>query len=185
MKKLSLIALSAITLGLTTPSSAIFYGSVGVASTTDFEIGSQESDGDFGYSIAVGAKVPLLPLRAEIETFKFKGSSLGGNTSHDTITANGIMANVYAGIPIPIVSPYIGAGYGFAEMNITNNGATEDYNSGENKAYNLMAGFDIDVPLIPVGFSVEYRFTQIESGDFGHNGDGEIQTIMAKARFSF
>ncbi|MHA1541281.1 MAG: outer membrane protein [Alphaproteobacteria bacterium] len=185
MKKLSLIALSAITLGLTTPSSAIFYGSVGVASTTDFEIGSQESDGEFGYSIAVGAKVPLLPLRAEIETFKFKGSNLSGNTTHDSITANGIMANVYAGIPITIVSPYVGAGYGFAEMNLRNNGGGVDTSSGENKAYNLMAGVDIDVPLIPVGFSIEYRFTQIEAGDFGHNGDGEIQTIMAKARLAF
>ncbi len=186
MNKLSLVALSAITLGLTTPSPAIFYGSLGVASTTDFKVDTDKANGNFGYSIAVGAKVPLLPLRAEIESFRFRGSNFGGTTGSDSISANGIMANVYAGLPIPIVSPYVGVGYGFAEMNISNTDG-EDFSSGENKAYNIMAGVDIDIPLplFPVGFSVEYRYTQIEAGDFGNNGDGEIQTIMAKARLAF
>ncbi len=180
MKKLSLIALSAMTIGFATPSSAIFYGSLGVGSTTDFETRSQESDGEFGYAIAVGAKVPLLPIRAEIESFKFKG-----NNVDSSIIATGLMANVYAGLPIPIVSPYVGVGYGLAEITVHNGGSDEDFSSGTNEAYNLMAGVDIDIPLVPVGFSVEYRFTQIEAGDFGNNGDGEIQTILAKARLEF
>ncbi len=184
MKKISLIALSAMTIGFATPSSAIFYGSLGVGTSTDFQVGNEEAGEDFGYAIAIGAKVPLLPLRAEIESFSFRGGNIG---AHDSISANGIMANVYAGLPIPIVSPSVGVGGWIACVVVFNAGSAgtpeEDYASGYENAYNIMAGIDLDIPLIPVGFSVEYRYTEIEAGDFSSNS--EIQTILAKARLEF
>ncbi len=157
MKK-SLLALmcAAGVLGATS-ANAGFYGSVGLGNSmgVDFE-GGAESNGGFSNLIAVGYKVPLLPIKVELENFHYDGGSVDTLAGSSTIV-NGTMINAYAALPTPIVSPYIGIGVGQGDM-------TVDYvgTSGRTGAIQGMVGLELDIPLIPVNFAVEYRVTRID-----------------------
>ena len=182
MKKLSLIALTAILASAATPATAGFYGSLGVGTTVDTEIenasGELSIDSDMGYAIAVGYEVPLLPLRVEVESFAMR--SQGGDNSTTEHTVDGLMLNAYAGLPIPIVQPYIGAGFGEAKSGYSDD--TSSMSTGYHSAWQAMIGAELSLPLLPFSVGLEYRYLNTEDkASFETN----VQSVLVKARLQF
>ncbi|MBN1783524.1 MAG: outer membrane beta-barrel protein [Alphaproteobacteria bacterium] len=176
MKKISLIALSAITLGFTTPATAGFYGGLGIATAIDSAVDTagvdaKTSEGN-GYSVAVGYEVPLLPLRVEIESFALSNADLTqGTTNVGNRSTDGLMVNAYAGLPIPLVQPYIGVGTGMAKT------LSPTYHT----AYQGMIGVEVSLPVLPIAVGVEYRYFEMDEG----NSDVTNQSVLAKLRVQF
>lgn len=180
MKKISQVVLMTMVM-INFPAHAGFYGSLGVGSTTDIELedntGTKFSvDSDVAYSVAVGYEVPLLPLRVEAESISMRGAD--GDFAGDSYSMNALMLNAYAGLPIPIVSPYIGAGVGEGIATLDNSGS-----SGYTSAYQVMAGLDVSLPLLPFSVGVEYRYFNSDAKETF--ADSSIQSVLVKARLQF
>lgn len=176
MKKISLIALSAIAFGFATPATAGFYGSLGLATAIDSAIDATGVDADTsegnGYSVAVGYEVPLLPLRIEIESFALSNADLTeGTTNYGNFSTDGLMLNAYAGLPIPLVQPYVGVGTGMAKT------LSATYHT----AYQGMVGVEVSLPVLPISVGLEYRYFEMEEG----STDVINQSVLAKLRVQF
>ncbi|MBN2676232.1 MAG: porin family protein [Alphaproteobacteria bacterium] len=181
MKKLSLVALATMLVGGAMPATAGFYGSLGVGSALSASVEDADADDGAAYAIAVGSDVPLLPVRVEVESFDIQFGDLTYSTdNYGKFSAHGLMLNAYAGLPIPVVSPYIGAGIGKAQTS-----ATEAHASKTESAYQLMAGIELSIPLLPFALGVEYRYLDTSADMDGGSMDISAQSVLLKARISF
>ncbi len=111
MKKSLLAIMCAAGLFGATAANAGFYGTIGLGSTLEAEMVGvgDTTQSEFAQSIAVGYKIPILPLKVEIESYR---------GPIDNTTLNATILNGYAMLPIPIVSPYVGIGVGKADFMI-------------------------------------------------------------------
>ncbi|MHA1550273.1 MAG: outer membrane beta-barrel protein [Alphaproteobacteria bacterium] len=109
------------------------------------------------YTIHGGAIFQKI-FRVEAEGFHFRHTGVHNSITQADSRLTALMANVYAGLPIYYVRPYIGIGIGFGWMDL-------DYplqpveQSGTHgvSIYQVMAGVDFDIPQFPVKLSAEFR----------------------------
>lgn len=181
MKRLKMMCLGLLGAALCSPAMAGTYLSVGVGPT--YNDGSAyrhglKSDYDTSamYSVAVGYELPVFDLLRVEGEYLHNRAELSKNLGKTTLDA--AMANAYVNIPfpVPLLTPYVGAGIGYAR-----------FESSNRIAYQGMIGLDAEIFVIPVVGSLEYRYTELNSPAtrqdekykyYGH-------TIMAKVRYEF
>lgn len=163
------------------PASAEFYASVGLGAT--YNRGSIIRDGhkdDYdtsaSYSLAVGYDLPIIDLvRIEAEYLHNRSDidNAGG-----AVSMNALMANGYVDIPfpIPLLTPYVGAGIGYARLE-----------SDNVAAFQGMIGVDAEIFVLPIIGSLEYRYmeTNRPAKRLHETDKYYAHTIMAKIRYEF
>jgi|GEM_PF-3178877 len=181
MKLLKSLLAFAVVLGFSVDASAEIYVSAGLGVASNSGSGLREgARGHYKdstvYSLAVGYDLPFVDLvRVEGEYIhnRVKLSRGAGKTNLD-----GVFANVYATIPfpLPLVSPYVGAGMGPVR-----------YESDTLMGFQLMAGVDAEIFVIPLIASLEYRYQRLDNKSKTSEGTYKsyMHALMAKVRYEF
>lgn len=128
------------------------------------------------YSLAVGYEMPFSDLmRAEVEYFHNRTDS---KKNIGKVTIDALMGNAYVSIPLPLplLTPYVGAGLGYARM------------ENDNLAmYQGIIGIDAEVFVIPMVASLEYRYATTNRSSSNHKQESKYKSniLMAKIRYEF
>lgn len=163
------------------PASAEFYVSAGLGAT--YNRGSiirdshkDDYDTSASYSLAVGYDLPIIDLvRIEAEYLHNRSDvdDAGG-----AVSMNAFMANGYVDIPLPLplLTPYVGAGIGYARLE-----------SDNVMAYQGIIGVDAEIFVLPIIGSLEYRYmeTNRPAKRLHETDKYYAHTIMAKIRYEF
>lgn len=163
------------------PALAEFYVSAGLGAT--YNRGSIIRDGhkdDYdtsaSYSLAFGYDLPFIDLvRIEAEYMHNRSDieKAGGAVSMNALMANGY---VDLPLPLPLITPYVGAGLGYARLE-----------SDNVMAYQGIIGVDAEIFVLPIIGSLEYRYMETNrAAKRLHETDKYYaHTIMAKIRYEF
>ena len=136
-------------------------GSLGTALDEDF--GTLDTEGGWGLGAVIGY-LPELGL-GEFDNFRVEAEYFyRENASEDApdfdVETTSYMFNAYYDFKteqLPI-TPYVGAGLGLSEIEVSDIGYDE-----EDFTWQLMAGFSFDIEEVPmVGFNAGYRFIRFE-----------------------
>ena len=154
------------------------------------------------FLLALGYKLPLLPIRVEgeigVHTSDYdevKLNSVQQNLKDGSTDLTSFMINAYAGLPLGLASPYVGAGIGRANVETSSFNNTNTYIlKGEESsyAYQAMLGVEFGIFAIPLAIGLEYRYFFTSDMDLSDTGvttktemNYESHTLLAKARLEF
>ncbi len=160
---------------------AEFYvsGAAGIAKNT----GSTNKNfikGDYDtstvYSLAVGYDLPFIDIvRVEGE---YLHNRMKIEKGLGKINMDALMANAYVDVPfiLPLITPYVGAGLGYARLE-----------SDNVMPLQFMLGLDAEVFVVPVIASVEYRYLQSNraSNEAFEKNKYYNHILMMKLRYEF
>ena len=167
------------------------YVGVGIgSSTSNVRVGLDEGgtyrrslNGDFSYVFSAGFQIRAVPLiRPRIE-FEYANLTSGSGDYDGRVTGYGV--NGFISLPImPIVRPYVGVGM----MNVRQR--FDGIRAESNTVPQYMVGFDLDIPMIPIAGSIEWRYMNLGAADVtGEPGvaslRGSVSSILAKVRVQF
>jgi opacity protein-like surface antigen len=161
-----------------------FYAGLGLGESKTKTDGAKTKN-DVSYTAAVGLSlpIPLIPIRAEVEYLSLNSKE----KELDNAETTGFGANAYVGLPLlPIVKPYIGFGVASLKQEVKDLGGTK-YKSKSATVPQYMIGLDVDVPLLPVGGGIEYRYidTKFDFDQGVGKVKSKIESVLVKARVSF
>ena len=179
--KIKTLIIACIGMLLACSANAEFYvsGGVGIAKNTG-STSKYGLKGDYNtsaiYSGAVGYDLPIVDIiRVEAEYLHNRTKIKKGL---GYVNMNALMANGYVDIPfiLPLITPYIGAGIGYAHLE-----------SDNVMPLQFMLGLDGEVFVIPVVASLEYRFLQSNRSAKSANVKNKFYThlLMLKLRYEF
>lgn len=171
-------------------------GNVGVVLAEDSDISDAYDQGEISYdpgavvTVAFGyAAGSGLRLEGELgsrynEMDEISVQGYGSANIDGDVTTSSLMANIFFDIlPDERISPFIGAGAGFAniEADLDHFGSDEDFVL----AYQLAAGIGFEVTR-QLKIDVQYRYFATEDPDFdGVDAEYATHNIMGGVRFSF
>ncbi len=184
MKNLKLpmiITGAAIAFGATSANALIFdpYAGVGFgvgeAKLTDFGgLVESAAKSSTSYSAFVGAEILMFRIEAEYDYI-----------NSDYIDYQTVMANGYIEMPIPVIKPYFGLGVGvITDAKIIGGFVEVESNK---PMYQVMAGVEVDAPVLPFAFDVEGRLkTASNLYTFGPSSPDFYQfELRGKVKYQF
>ncbi|MCL2369227.1 MAG: hypothetical protein FWC83_00960 [Alphaproteobacteria bacterium] len=159
------IITSVVALALATPAhSGIVDLYVGLSAGMGSAIIDNSGNTSQNFGIMAGIDVPI--FRAEIE-YSFL------TTNH--FDAHLGMANVYLKAPIPVITPYVGGGFGRVF------GGTNGVESGP--AWQGMIGLQMDAQFLPLLFDLEGRVLHVSEIVPGHSMTDVSARVKVRYRF--
>ena len=117
--------------------------SMGIGAQTVFQPGNDDTHSAQSFGALFGVDIPF--VRAELEYDYLH--------EYDS-RANLGMFNAYFKIPMTIVKPYVGGGFG---MLFAGRDSARDIHFDTSLAYQAMLGLTVDVPKLPFKFDIEGR----------------------------
>lgn len=140
-------------------------------------------DSDFtGWLFSAGLKfkIPVfVSARTEIEYSKIDTKDF---VNKELFEYEAYSANAYLDLPIfPVIKPYVGVGIG--RMSDATLISDNRVFNGNTNTFQYMFGFDIKIPMVPIGTTIEYRRTQPDDEVYGQKF--EMNSILLKARWEF
>lgn len=179
--KIKTLAVACLGVLMACSAHAGFYisGGAGIAKNTASTV-KDAIKGDYQtsavYDAAVGYDLPIVDIiRVEAEYLHNRTKIKKGL---GYVNMNAAIANAYVDIPfiLPLITPYVGAGIGYARL--------EDSNV---LPMQFMIGLDAEIFVIPVVGSVEYRYLQSNRSAKSANEKNKFYShiLMAKVRYEF
>lgn len=205
MKTLSivLLAMALVVGGIASPALAGPYFSVNAGAVwvndSDLDIDFLGNIGELSYDTGYGVNAAFgnaygSGVRSELEVAyrtndvdEISISGLGSGSVDGEVSSWGLMVNVYYDFDTgSAVKPFVGAGIGFANVDLELEGESDDDNVF---AYQVMAGFGFAVSKA-VTLDLQYRFFATDDPSYKIEGvgvDSEYLThnVMAGLRFNF